>query len=245
MKLLTDAFRVYAFAPVCQIRLLCAGFFVEALKMFVSPIGYWRFLPNAFVWQEFAKFENPTVLDASSPKMLSLMLGAHTRGKIFATDLNDEKIFTRWQRLARALKFENYIVEYQDARCLSYADETFDLVYSISVIEHIPERGDADALAEFARVLKPNGVIIVEVPYRREREEIYLDIDSKGTELAREAFYERRYDRAMIDERLTNDDLQIEQRFILGESLPIDHWIATKRLPRSSSIAKSPRRPPS
>lgn len=46
----------------------------------------------------------------------------------------------------------------EDATALSFADETFDIVYSISVIEHIQE--DLQAVTEAIRVLKPNGYLI-------------------------------------------------------------------------------------
>jgi hypothetical protein len=80
-------------------------------------------------------------LDASSPKLLSLMLASPTENKVYATDLNDALIFSRWRPFTRALGLKNYGVEYQDARQLKYADEFFDLVFSISVIERIPGRG--------------------------------------------------------------------------------------------------------
>jgi ubiquinone/menaquinone biosynthesis C-methylase UbiE len=50
-------------------------------------------------------------------------------------------------------------LELVDAKGLPYADATFDVVMSNSIVHHIPEpRG---TLAEMARVLRPGGVLFV------------------------------------------------------------------------------------
>ncbi len=49
-----------------------------------------------------------------------------------------------------------------DATRLSFADGTFDRVITSEVLEHIQD--DTDAIAEFARVLKPGGMFAATVP---------------------------------------------------------------------------------
>jgi SAM-dependent methyltransferase len=49
-----------------------------------------------------------------------------------------------------------------DATRLPFADEAFDRVIAAEVLEHIP--GDAAAIRELARVLRPGGVMAVTVP---------------------------------------------------------------------------------
>jgi len=51
-----------------------------------------------------------------------------------------------------------------DVRVLPFADEAFDLVYSMGTIEHFDEYGAA--VAELWRVLRPGGVAIIGVPNR-------------------------------------------------------------------------------
>jgi len=51
-----------------------------------------------------------------------------------------------------------------DIRELPYAAESFDFVYTMGTIEHIPDY--ATALAEVRRVLRPGGKAVVGVPYR-------------------------------------------------------------------------------
>jgi SAM-dependent methyltransferase len=51
----------------------------------------------------------------------------------------------------------------------AFPDEAFDLVYSSLVLQHMPPSLAAGYLAEFARVLRPGGAIVILVPaaYRR------------------------------------------------------------------------------
>ncbi len=55
----------------------------------------------------------------------------------------------------------------QDAQALTYPSETFDLVVTSNTLEHLPD--DEMALKEFARVTKPGGRLLVEVPILRRR----------------------------------------------------------------------------
>ncbi len=244
MKLLANCLRIYVFALVLGLRMIVAGHLIEGIKLLITPVGYWRFLPNGYTLQEFLRQPSPKVLDLGSPKLLSLYLASQKAAEVRATDLEDEKIFSRWKCTADAIALQNYHVEYQDGRRLNYPDSSFDLIYSISVIEHIPEHGDMETLAEFRRVLKPNGVAVIEVPYRRKYEEIFLPYDSKGAPLPSPRFYERHYDADELTRRLANTQgLEVEKKLILGEWLAIDPWIATDRLPRPLRIGILPFEP--
>src|SRR2546426_9223039 len=63
-----SALRLYLFALALGIRIIMRGMFVEGVKLLISPVGYWRLLPNAFTYQEFRRLNNPRILDVSSPK---------------------------------------------------------------------------------------------------------------------------------------------------------------------------------
>jgi SAM-dependent methyltransferase len=241
MALFRDAVSVYLSALRIGLVTLLRGRWVEGAKQLIAPVGYWRMWPNAVILSEYRSKAPKRILDVSSPKLPSLILGRHA--EVWATDLDDPQLMSRWKTMADALGLRSYHARYENACWLSFPDASFDLVYSISVIEHIPEGGDNQALAEFARVVRPGGTVIVEVPYRRQRQEISHHYDSKGAPLAEPRFYERYYDREWLDRRLQTPGLRREQCWILGEWLPVDPWIATPRLPRPLRLLLLPFEP--
>ena len=53
-----------------------------------------------------------------------------------------------------------------DGRALKFADDTFDVTYSLSSIEHFGGfEGAAQTMREMARVLKPGGVLALATEY--------------------------------------------------------------------------------
>lgn len=241
MHWLSSALRLYLFALKGGLSLMVRGRLRDGVKLLVAPVGYWRFWPNGVVLYECERQGARTVLDVSSPKLPSLMLSKQAR--VWATDLDDPQLMERWKPSADLLGGKEYTAQYENACQLSFPNESFDLVYTISVIEHIPGNGDRDAITEFQRVLKPGGTLIVEVPLRKEREEKFASYDSKGVALEKPRFYERYYDAEWVEQRLVVDGLKVEQRWYFGERMPFDPWIAQPQLPRLIRLALLPFEP--
>lgn len=212
------------------------------LKLLVAPVGYWRFWPNAFVLEWQRCLDGKDVLDVSSPKLLSLVIAAGG-ANVTATDLDDSALMSRWSETANVLGVTGYRAEYQDARKLPYRDSSFDLVYSISVVEHIPGNGDTTAVCEMVRVLRPGGVAIVEVPFRQLHHEYFRHEDSKGTPVSGAVFYERHYDRSTLKRLLP--EMADADVYVLGERLPVDRFISgvAIRLPRWLRVTVCPFEP--
>jgi SAM-dependent methyltransferase len=71
-------------------------------------------------------------------------------------------------------------LRHEDVTALSFDDATQDAVVTCDVLEHVP---DCDrALAEFARILRPGGMLILTVPFAVDRAETLLRaiVDDSG-----------------------------------------------------------------
>ena len=83
------------------------------------------------------------------------------RGRWVAIDLLADEV-ARWRTLDPDLD-----LQVEDARALPFGDASFDAIACVSVIEHVPGEGDAAAMAEMWRVLRPGGVLHLTTNVRR------------------------------------------------------------------------------
>ena len=136
------------------------------------------------------------------------MLARHRGYEVVATDILPAAVLlSRRYGSAQGLEGQGpgrVHSEVQDARALAYGDETFDAVYSVSVLEHIPDDGDSAAMRELIRVVRAGGVVVVTVPYDRSYRETFVrgpvyERKPLGSETI---FYERHYDREALIKRL-------------------------------------------
>jgi ubiquinone/menaquinone biosynthesis C-methylase UbiE len=74
-------------------------------------------------------------------------------------DIDEEKVHLG-EKAAKLLGLKIYH-SVQDIRSLGFSSNTFDYVFCISVIEHIPYYDQPKALSELSRVLKPGGILVV------------------------------------------------------------------------------------
>jgi SAM-dependent methyltransferase len=88
----------------------------------------------------------------------SAFLGARA-ARVLGIDVSEEAIeYARRRYSAPNVEFEQ-----MDGSALDLGDETFDVVCSFETIEHLPE--PEAAIAEAARVLRPEGVYVVSTPH--------------------------------------------------------------------------------
>ncbi|MBK9638573.1 MAG: class I SAM-dependent methyltransferase [Bacteroidetes bacterium] len=93
--------------------------------------------------------------------------------KVIATDLEEEDLATHAPGMKKAkslhdqLNIKNVELIPCSAEELPFADQSFDMVYSSHVLEHIPDR--SKALKEIYRVLKPGGIHFCVVPTTMEK----------------------------------------------------------------------------
>ena len=179
------------------------------------PLEPWRYYELARVAQEpFAG----DCLDVSSPKLLASTLNAAGAGRWVAVDLFSDEI-ARWRALDPDLD-----LRVADARALPFPDASFDAVACVSVIEHIAGDGDAQAMAEMRRVLRPGGVLHLTTNVAAVHTDVWVDRPVWGE--ASEAvdgrvFFERRYSEATLAERLLGAGWIEEHREYVRERRPV------------------------
>lgn len=169
----------------------------EALVRVVVPMDPSRYLEFPETLRELAVKPGQRVFDLASPKLVATYLATQGVSVVSVDELASE--VETWRTLAGHIDGVEFQVA--DGRTLPFPNESFDHCYSISVLEHIPGDGDAGALRELARILRPGGRIVVTLPYADEYSEdwrerpMYVDHgDTDGR-----FFFGRWYDEAHID----------------------------------------------
>ena len=96
-------------------------------------------------------------------------------GEIHGVDISEEMVRQGRRRLAHVPHAHFHHAVHSDLR--AFVDESFDVVYSYAVLQHIPDAAIAlRYLDEAARVLRPGGVLTIQVntlPIKRERHDTW------------------------------------------------------------------------
>jgi SAM-dependent methyltransferase len=189
------------------------------LYRLLVPVEPWRYYELGRV---AAERWDGRCLDVSSPKLLASALQRQGRGRWTAIDLLPGEI-AAWRALDPGLD-----LRVADARALPFEDATFDAIACVSVIEHVAGDGDAAAMAEMWRVLRPGGVLhlTTNVSARagevRTREPVYAtEGASQAPAGGAGAFFERRYTAATLRERLLGSPWTEEAREYVRERRPV------------------------
>jgi SAM-dependent methyltransferase len=212
------------------IKLLLRQRWIPALKKLIQPVSYWRVPAYKFVFDAANFVERDVVLDIGSPKLFALYLAQTIGATVYATDIDD--YFIEEYRLIRQIEGispDKLQLKAEDGRQLTFPDNYFTKVYSISVIEHIPNEGDTACVQEIARVLRPGGRCIITTPFAP----IYRDEfkDAKAVYWARHTvrsedgrvFYQRRYSERDLFERLIKPSgLTLKQLVYIGETVMVN-----------------------
>jgi SAM-dependent methyltransferase len=152
--------------------------------------------------------KTPVILDLGSPKPFGLYLAYNYEVSVHLTDIsraNIDEYRTMWKPWEARAKGRVLFLRL-DGRNLPYADDAFDIVYSMSVVEHIEGPcGDTRAVAEMWRVLRPGGILAISVPFGL----TYIEQAIRGIRGAAERvrdkklyFFQRIYDLPNLRKRL-------------------------------------------
>lgn len=209
----------------------------------LSPIDYVRWRELSFVFDSIDKYSKSPrkILDISSPKLLPLTIAkSFQHAIIHSVDIVEAEI-NFIEKAKGYLNLENITTSIEDGRKLSYPDNYFDLVTSVSVFEHIaPEvGGEIPAARELNRVLAPGGLALITVPFAKKYFAEYI----KGSVYERTAgddeliFFQRFYDEPTLIKNIIEPstlqlvDLKyIEERFFLKDPKKrLTHYISSSR----------------
>jgi SAM-dependent methyltransferase len=194
------------------------------LKRLALPVSYWRSVEFAYVFRQLTDVAGARVLDLGSPKDLATMLARRRGCQVVATDILPDAVgLSRRYAAAQGLDGDGpgrVRSEVQDGRALTYPDGSFDAAYSVSVLEHIPDGGDTDAIRQLVRVVRPGGVVVVTVPYDLRYRETFVDgpVYERKPKGSERVFFERHYDREALVRRLLDvDGAEVVDSSLWGE----------------------------
>jgi SAM-dependent methyltransferase len=169
----------------------------------VSCVRYWEY--------DFARRALPEkggrALDLSSPRLFSMWaLEKHRVDDVLMCnpDASDVK---RSQEMARALGLSGLSTEVRALDGLRELKTQFDVIWTISVLEHVAgDYDETEALGWIWERLAPGGRLIVTVPIDHRARDEYRNNDYYGTQARldpdRGVFFQRWYDEASIDQRI-------------------------------------------
>ena len=143
--------------------------FPKKVSTFFRPVDNMRFFEFTYLKKFIKKndLHDLHILDVASPHMMAYYLSKNNH--VLKTNIDiDEKKFIKENK--------NLTFKIEDATRLSFPDDTFDLVYSISVIEHI-YGGYNQAILEMVRVAKKGGYVYLTFPVAKEHKEDWVDGD--------------------------------------------------------------------
>jgi SAM-dependent methyltransferase len=193
------------------------GYLREAVVRIVIPLDPSRYLELPWALDRLAPSPGESVLDLASPKLLAVVVARRGAHVTTVDQLEDE--IEAWRSLAAGVEGLELVVA--DGRALPFADASFDHGVSVSVLEHVTgDGGDAAALAELARCVRPGGRLVVTLPHapqaRVEYRATAAYVDEGSRDETGRAFFQRWYD----DEALTAlaaavPDLELRERSVV------------------------------
>lgn len=215
------------------------------------PIDYMRYAEFGAVLARLQLKPGSLVLDAGGPQWLTFALAAeHPRVQFQYVNFADYELHP-FEKIRTLLKLDNLVISKEDLRQLSFPDDRFDEILSISVIEHIfpEEGGDIVALRELKRVLKKGGRLVITTPCKEKASIVYVRgaVYERGSPTNETQFYAREYSVPSLKALIGDADFTDTEMAYISESpslASIDYleWGPLRGNPFASLLLKTFRR---
>lgn len=178
-------------------------------RLLSSPMDSVRYFEFDFFYNRFLYHPDcKNYLDISSPRLFPTLIMnnyPHINGTIINPDTKDLNVT---KELFSACGFENRCRFLNEPIAnLTLPEKSFDMITSLSVLEHIPGDGDREAVKKIWSLLRPNGRLYISVPCARVAFEEYIDFNEYGLLKPDEDSYvfgQRFYDKRLLEDRFWN-----------------------------------------
>lgn len=153
--------------------------YAEIYRMLFTPVESTRYFEFGVAWDFVSDFTIDRYLDVSSPRLFPLALMTQRReatADLINPDQKDLELTTGLVRacgLTDRCTLRTCLLEEAPLR-----PSTFDLITSLSVVEHIS--AETQATQRMWDLLKPGGRLVLSVPCAAVAEEQYIDADPFG-----------------------------------------------------------------
>ncbi len=191
----------------------------------IRPIDYMRYAEFDAILRGLEIKPQMKILDVSSPQWFSIFLAQQYPETTFYYINIIESELEAYKKICQAVGITNLAYYKEDVRNLTFDEDSFDKIISISVIEHIypEEGGDYQALREVKRVLKPQGEFLMTVPYKDKRNIVYVYTPDYEREKQNNNFFAREYDREMFHTLIEQTEYTVKNRWFICE---VPSWLA-------------------
>jgi SAM-dependent methyltransferase len=194
----------------------------EIYRMLFTPVESTRYFEFGMAWDFLSGLSIDRYLDVSSPRLFPVTLMVRRWGvtaELINPNQEDLELTTGLVRacgLANRCTLWNCLLEE-----VPFHPNTFDLITSLSVVEHIP--GDTKAVRKMWELLKLGGRLVLSVPCAAVAEEQFIDADQFGLQRHSEDgffFLQYVYDELSLQNRFFNVLGRPTQQAIYGEREP-------------------------
>lgn len=200
--------RFHAFGQRCAVSLLLKRDRGAAKEMLINPVSMFRYSEFEFAYTAGDWKQATRILDVSSPRLFSAYILARYANVALVITNPDKTDIALTKDLYSKCNLDKNRVEYHSATATELPFDTpcFDIIYSISVVEHVLQEQQQAFLEKLWCLLKPGGRLICTVPVACKHREEYRGEDLYSSGYPRDehgqVFFQRVYDSNSLDRQV-------------------------------------------